>query len=122
MSSAALTWEEACERARAKINALCHGERWTMRVPPAPGVDPDLVLSDALDAADAEIARLRAELAGAREDKERMDYLEGELEREGSRHWCDEIGALGGSIFRRNVPVTRAAIDACRSLLSEGGA
>ena len=58
------------------------------------------------------IAELEAELAEAREDSNRLDYLEGEMAYE---RRCIEHGQLiPSSLFRRNVPITRAAIDAAR--------
>jgi hypothetical protein len=56
---------------------------------------------------------LQAALAEAREDSKRMDYLEGEMAYE---QRCIEHGQLiPSSLFRRNVPITRAAIDAART-------
>jgi len=53
-----------------------------------------------------------ARAAEAREDSKRMDYLEGEMAYE---QRCIEHGQLiPSSLFRRNVPITRAAIDAAR--------
>jgi hypothetical protein len=60
----------------------------------------------------ARIAELQSALAEAREDSKRMDYLEGEMAYE---QRCIEHGQLiPSSLFRRNVPITRAAIDAAR--------
>jgi len=60
----------------------------------------------------ARVATLEAALAEAREDSKRMDYLEGEMAYE---QRCIEHGQLiPSSLFRRNVPITRAAIDSAR--------
>lgn len=52
------------------------------------------------------IRALRAQLEECRKDGERVDWLEGELQRE------EQGLPPGGSLFRRNMPITRAAIDA----------
>ena len=60
----------------------------------------------------ATVAELEAALAEAREDSKRMDYLEGEMAYE---QRCIEHGQrIPSSLFRRNVPITRAAIDDAR--------
>jgi hypothetical protein len=52
-----------------------------------------------------------AETAALRTDAERLDWLEGELEREQDLRLAGSL-ELPRSLFRRNVPITRAAIDA----------
>jgi hypothetical protein len=53
-------WTDRIMRARQEISAICSGERrWTMCIPARPDSDSDLVLSDALDAAEEAIAKLR---------------------------------------------------------------
>jgi hypothetical protein len=65
-----------------------------------------------LDELRAKVPDLEAALAEAEEDSKRMDYLEGEMAYE---RRCIEHGQLiPSSLFRRNVPITRAAIDAAR--------
>jgi len=60
----------------------------------------------------AECVTLGEKLAEAREDSARLDWLEGEMAYE---QRCIEHGQLiPSSLFRRNVPITRAAIDAAR--------
>jgi hypothetical protein len=63
------------------------------------------------------IASLRLELAEARKDSARLDWLEGEMDREvacrGTR--------LPRSLFRTNMPITRTAIDAALSPSAEPG-
>lgn len=47
------------------------------------------------------VARLAAEVRELRRDRARLDWLESEMERDGNH-----------SLFRQNMPITRAAIDA----------
>ena len=56
--------------------------------------------------AEERIAELEVELVEARKDTERLDWLEMEMQREGG----DLFNVR--SLFRRNQPITRAAIDA----------
>ena len=62
--------EAQIERANGAVRALCHGEqRWTMSVPARPEEDPDLVIGQALHAAErlvVECRRLREREAEAR--------------------------------------------------------
>jgi len=66
---------EKIETAQKMIGDLCHGGRkWTMSIPARPDYDPDLVISAALAAANAELARLREENVRLRgELQKRMD-------------------------------------------------
>ena len=52
-------------------------------------------------------------LAALREDKERLDWLECEA-------YLEQRGKIkNGALYRRNIPITRSAIDAARSSLPE---
>jgi hypothetical protein len=57
-----------------------------------------------------------AKLAEAAEDTARLDWLEGELARESAAYYDHAMGSRPPvpALFRRNVPITRAAIDAAR--------
>lgn len=59
------------------------------------------------------IATLRAEVEGLRADAERLDLLEGEYERE--RQAILNHRPMPDSLFRMNMPITRAAIDAVKA-------
>ena len=60
----------------------------------------------------------RAQLATAREDSARLDWLAGEMDREQELLKTQTEAMIPLSLFRRNEPITRAAIDAARN--SEG--
>lgn len=69
------------------------------------------------DGRNARIAELEAEVAALRRDRERLDWLEGEFQRE---HDWMMTAQWGGnpcpkSLFRKNEPITREAIDAARA-------
>lgn len=53
-----------------------------------------------------------AKLAEARKDSERLDWLEGERERE--LKYLNQNGPYVPALFRTNMPITRVAIDAAR--------
>jgi len=57
-----------------------------------------------------------AKLAEAQKDTARLDWLEGELARESAAYYDHAMGSRPPvpALFRRNVPITRAAIDAAR--------
>ncbi len=55
-------------------------------------------------------------IADMKRDAERLDWLEGEMVRETDGHYHERTASL----FRRNVPITRASIDAAR-LASDSG-
>lgn len=54
-------WEQALMRGHDEIHRLCRpGENWRMTIPANPQRDSDLILSDVLDALEAEIKGLKA--------------------------------------------------------------
>ena len=59
------------------------------------------------------IATLRAEVDGLRADAQRLDWLESEYERE--RQAILNHRMMPDSLFRMNLPITRAAIDAAKA-------
>ena len=61
--------------AKSIVHELCQRQRsWTMSIPARPDYDPDLVIMDALEAAERELSDLRAKLAAAeKEPTERKD-------------------------------------------------
>jgi hypothetical protein len=70
--------------------------------------NPDSIFNLAAD----EIQRLRSELLAAREDARRLDWLEAEHKREIA--WLEvhePTTTMPHSLFRSNMPITRAAID-----------
>ena len=97
------------EKRRNSVDAYCTAQRLTT-------IERCIQLEDARDARDAEIEKLKRERDEAREDTARLDWLEGEHDR--------ETGPLDDdyerSLFRRNEPITRATIDAARE--RRGGA
>ena len=49
MSDKAKEWEDRIAKAQKMVAALCRGdERWVMRIPAQPEIDPDLVIADGL--------------------------------------------------------------------------
>lgn len=76
-----------------------------------------------IPAVDAQLLReneqLRADLAAAREDVARMDYLEREpeIELEWQKNWNgeDRTPLYPDVLYRRNLPITRKSIDAARA-------
>lgn len=85
---------------------------WAGHCGPEKRVELHDVPDDHLPTIRARIAQLEAELAEARRDGERLDYLEREMEYE--RRCIDHGVAPAHSLFRRNVPITRSAIDDAR--------
>lgn len=71
---------------------------------------PDLLATTAHQR--AEIADLKAKLAEAQKDSARLDWLEAEMRYE-------QIHDGYRSLFRRNYPITRTAIDAAMSAPAE---
>lgn len=61
-----------------------------------------------LDLIAAAIEEKNRRIAELEADKLRLDFLEGELEREKA---IMRIGGIPNSLFRRNMPITRAMID-----------
>lgn len=80
-------------------------------------IDANARLGEAAFRLTAEKERLRAENASLQRDRERLDWLEGEYKLEqGIPAW-----KLPRSLFRRNNPITRSAIDAAISCHREAG-
>ena len=70
------------EKAHAKVVALCNGEeRWVMRIPARPDMDPDLVIGAALRHAQTEIYHLGHKLTEARRriDLDAMGFERGKV-------------------------------------------
>ncbi len=61
---------------------------------------------------DGKLAASEQRVAALEQDGQRLDFLEGEMERELAILDKDFGGVLPRSLFRRNVPITRADIDA----------
>lgn len=104
-------------KARRYIRELCSAERrWTLSVPARPGEDPDLVLSDALDAQSAEIERLKALLAEVPREFDPKMFRTVQAER--SRHYSRGYNA--GTRSRHRLAVENMRLVARVSALESG--
>ncbi len=68
-----------------------------------------------------QLAAVRCELESARADKARLDWLEGELDREQQALATQTEAQIPVSLFRLNNCITRAAIDAAMACSDCGG-
>lgn len=59
--------EDAIQKIRAEVSALCHGERFQMSIPVRPDEDSDTIICDALRVIEADLLALRGDLAAMTE-------------------------------------------------------